>query len=75
VLLALQQRLRRGFPDFLERCVPNLSWETDWKRYEKPIKLVVETIQDCQVLLENMAGFYQPWFPSFSNFSIYNPFH
>jgi hypothetical protein len=39
------------------------------------MKMVVETIQESQMILENMAGHYKPWKTNFSNFSVFNLFH
>ena len=39
------------------------------------MKMVVETIQESQMILENMAGDYKPWKTNFANFSVFNLFH
>ena len=58
MLLALQERLVKYWGDFLDDDVPALSWATNWKDYARPIKIVVDVLQECQMLLENMAGDY-----------------
>ena len=70
VLLALQHRLQTCCEGFLERQVPELSWATQWEELARQMKLVVETLQDCQMLLEEMAGEYLPRYPTYANFSL-----
>ena len=58
MLLALQERLDKHWRDFLDDHVPYLSWATNWKDYARPIKIVVDVLQEIQTILENMAGDY-----------------
>ena len=51
MLLALQERLMTYWGDVLDFHVPNLSWATNWKDYSRPIKIVVDVLQECQMLL------------------------
>ena len=58
MLLALQERLINHWGDFLDFYVPYLCWATNWKDYARPIKIVVDLLQECQMLLEDMAANY-----------------